>query len=245
MDNNKDKENKIRLIKIAIYLGLIIILIIILKLTNTSFNSKINNNSKTTGQNIQIIENIKNINTDFYTEKIHMTLDDDAITLNYEKVSDIETGIKKYHNNETEYVKYNNTYYKLENDEFTKIDDFVDFDYDKTFTKIENIKKLLELDPNLNEIYKSENLDVIKRSYTIQDAMQIYNEYNNTNILNFSKGNITLEIYYEENKLSHLIINITDLYNFLNDTKYDEIKYKVEIEENKEEDINWLIEKLN
>lgn len=243
MENNeKEKENKIRLIKIAIYLGIIIILIVVLRLTSTSFNSKSN---KTNNNNNEIIEKIKNMNTEYFSEKIHMTLDDDAITLNYEKVSDIETGIKKYHNNETEYVKYNDTYYKLENSDFIKIDNFIDFNYDKTFTKIENIKKLLDLEPVTKEIYRINNLEVITQAYKIEDVIKIYNEANNTDTIKFTDGKITLEIYYEENSLNHITLYITDFYNFINDTKYEEVKYKIEIKENKEEDITWLIEKLN
>lgn len=243
-NNDKEKENKIRLIKIAIYIGIIIILIIVLRLTNTSFNSGINDKTKTSNQNTKIIENIKSINEEYYTEKVHMTLDDDAITLNYEKVSVIETGIKKYHNVETEYVKYNNTYYKLENEEFIKINDFIDFNYDKTFIELENIKKLLELNSTSKEKYNNNDLEVIKNNYSLQDAIKIYNEYNNTNIVKFTEGNIILEIHYKEEKLNHLLIDITDLYNLINETNYEEVKYKIEINENKEEDITWLIEKL-
>ena len=60
----------------------------------------------------------------------------------YEKQKDIFIGKKSYHGEETEFVKYNEEYYVLKNEEFIKNSEFVSFNYDKTFITLDNIKKL-------------------------------------------------------------------------------------------------------
>ena len=170
-------------------------------------------------------------------------MDDDALNLEVQKIKEIEMGVKKYHGEKVEYTKYNNNYYKLENDKFIKLENFIDFNYDKTFMEIANIKKLFSLEGE-KRTYTYDELNVLSTTYDLSDVIKIYNEYNNTNIIKFTNGKVTLEVYYKNEGLAYIIINTTDLYNLINNENQNNVNYKIEIKSNKEEDTSWLIEKL-
>lgn len=239
---NEIDENKKNLIKIGIYGGFLLIIVLLAAFSNRT-NKPNTNNETQLNDNNPIIEQIKNINDKYYTAKIHLTLDDDAETLEYQKLDEIEIGIKKYHGETQEYTKYNNTYYKVENQEFIKIPDFKDFDYDKTFTIPSNIKKLLEKN-GTKSTYKMNDLTVLKIDYKLADVLAIYNQYNNIDIIQYIDGTINLEIYYKEDEIEYIKINITSLYNYLNEKELENVTYKIEIKEDKEEDTSWIIEKI-
>ena len=237
---NKE-ENKNNLIKIIIYTSIFIIAIIILKFTNTNLKKQ---NTTTKKEKNKIIEKIKSINSDFYTEKIHLIMDDDAITLEFEKNKEIYIGIKKYHKQEINYIKHEDNYYTLENDSIKKLNDFKDFEYDTTFINLQNLKDLLNIKKTEN-LYKSENLEILKLTYNINDITEFYNKYNNTNITKQEDGLLTIEIYYNDNELKQIIIDATEFHNFINDSHLENVTYKIELKNKKEEDISWLLEKLN
>ena len=237
MENN---DNKNKLIKIGIYLGIFLIAIIIIIFDKKTPSLK---QTQTPKNNPAIIEKIKEINDNYYTSKIHLILDDDAISLEYEKSANLEMGIKNYHKQKTEYIKKENDYYTFNNGEFTKLNNFKEFDYDRTFSEIKNIKKLLEINDSYTS-YTSQNLNVLKKEINTKEALKIYNEHNNTDLIKYDEGVIYLEIYYKGETINHIKLNITDLYNFLNDESQEKVEYILTFENKKEDDNSWLLEKL-
>lgn len=236
-------ENKKNLIKICLYGGFFLIVLLVLTIMNRTGNT-LNSNGGSQKVDTSILEQIKNLDDNYYSSKVHLVMDDDAISLDYQKINEVEIGVKKYHGENTEYTKYNDLYYKLDNNSFTKLNDFVDFDFDKTFMYVSNLKKLLSLDGNMN-IYNDKELKVLKIDYKINDVLKIYNEFNNIDIIKYSDGIFGLEIYYKDKEISYVIINATDLYNLINDKSLDLVYYKIVFKEEKEEDVSWLIEKLS
>ena len=84
----KLEENKKEIIKISIYLIIIIIIIIFARLSN----NKPNEEQK---ENIEVSNILKNIEENHYKANIHIILDDDALTLEYERINEFEIGKKK------------------------------------------------------------------------------------------------------------------------------------------------------
>ena len=238
-----NEEQKNNLIKIAIYLGILVIIIILIRFGNFD-----NNSSKTkqpNGLTNNIEDKIKEINDLYYTMNIHLITDDDAITLQYQKINNIEIGQKKYHKTITEYTKVDNNYYKLDGDTFIKLNNFIDFEYDKTFLNITNIKKLLDLGDKIITNYEEDKMKLTK-TISLTDVIKIYNEYNNSQIVIYEDGTITLNIIYNnDNELDFIKLDMTDLYNNINKTNLDKIIYKMTITSNKEEDASWILEKIN
>lgn len=240
MDKN---EQKTKLIKLAIYLGIFLVAIIIVLFDrNEKTNSNIKNNNSTTSTP-EIIETIKNLNDDYYASKIHLTLDDDAISLEYERSANLEIGIKKYHKETVEYIKNGSQYYKFDNGEISKLGSFKDFDYDRTFTEPVNIKKLLDLE-STDTSYTNKDLKILKKTINTKDVIKIYNEYNNKNLIKYDEGKIYIEIYYNERTLDNIKLDLTDLYNFLNKEEQEKVEYTLTFENKKEVDNSWILEKL-
>lgn len=243
--NNLDKEEqKKRIIKICIYVGFFIFVIILLRLSNVNKNNTNKDNSNDTGiidNDKKIIDNILNISNDNYEENIYYSMDDDALTLEFQKSKDIIIGTKSYHGIKTTFVNKNNQYYQVDeiNSNLSPINNFNYFEYDKTFIDILNIKKMLNLRVNPT---KEDNKIIYK--YNISDLLSIYNSYNNTTYFDLGKGYVTLEVYYTDNTLNYILINTTDLYNKVNNKDLNEVLYKIKINESNEEDISWLEELL-
>jgi len=241
MDEKEQKENKTRIIKIVIYLGIFLVAILIARLSNGISKNK---TDKVTESTTNIIEKIKNINDNYYKEKVQIILEDDSETLEFEKISEVEMGTKKYHGQTTEYIKYNDEYYDFEDGNFTKLIDFKAFDYDKTFYDLTNIKKILSLETNYTAFTIDEE-NVHKSSYDIKDIFKIYNEYNNEHIMKYKDGLVHVEIHYTNDSINYILINATDFFNILNNTELNSVIYYIEISEEKEQDISWILEKLN
>jgi len=240
MDERKIDKNTI--IKIIICIVVFIIGIIIVRLSSYNTNKKNTENKK---EQTKIEDKIKNMNELYYSSKVYLTLDDDAITLNYEKINDIEVGTKKYHRITTEYTKYNDKYYSFNDGIFTPIYNFTDFEYDKTFIKLENIKKLLDLG-EITEYKNNSYENYITRKIDLKDALKIYNEYNGREVMLYTEGYIYITIYYKEenNDLNYIELNLTDLHNILNKTKEEKVLYKITFKEEKEEDNSFIKDKL-
>lgn len=240
MSDKEKEEQRKRVIKISVYLGLFVLAFIILKL-----NSLTNNNTEEKKQEekntIEVVDFIKNLDENNYEENIYLTLDDDAITLNFQKSNDIYIGVKKYHGENITYIKKENIYYSLNQDDKTlnQMNDFVEFNYDKTFTDISIIKKLLEKD-----ITPTHTNNVVSYKYNIKDILPIYNSYNYTTLIDIGSGYITLDIHHENNILNYILIDITTLYNKINNKEYDQVLYKLTFKQTKEEDISWINELL-
>jgi len=237
----KLNEKQRNLIKIGLYIGGLILIIVIVRLS-TYFTEQ--NYNRVEENNQKLFEKIKNINDDYYSSKVQLILDDDAISLDYEKILTLETGTKMYHGKSTEYIKKDNIYYTFDNGNFNKLVDFVDFDYDKTFINLSNIKRLLDIDSS-SKTYKNDDYYVIKLEYELEDVLPIYNEFNGTNIVKIDDIKITIDVYYKEEKIEFLLINTTDFYNLINDTLLENVIYKISFEPEKEQDISWILDKLN
>lgn len=241
MNEIEKEEQRKRLIKIGIYVGVFVIAFILLKIENLTSNKNNQEVKNEESEAIKVVENIKSISEDNYEENIYLSLDDDAITLNFQKSNNVYIGVKKYHGENITFIKKDNLYYSLNQEEqnVNVLNDFVDFNYDKTFTELSNIKKLLEKDvkPTYYDgrlLYKFNNKDVIS----------IYNNYNNTALIDLGNGYITLDIYHENDNLDYILIDITSLYNKVNNKEYEQVVYKISFKETSEEDISWLDELL-
>lgn len=234
-------ENQKKFIKIGLYIGGLILIVLFLKLSEYSVEK---NNEKLLEFNQSLYETIKNINDDYYSSKVQLVLDDDAISLDYEKLSVLEMGTKKYHGNTTEYIKKDNIYYSFDNGVFQRIENFVDFDYDKTFMNLGIIKKMLNLNKEAKS-FKNDEYQVAKLEYELEEILPLYNEFNNTNVMKMGDVSVTLEIYSNNNKIEFLFVNTTEFYNLINDTDLKNVIYKIEFKLENEEDISWILEKLN
>lgn len=232
----EELKNKNALIKLFIYVGIFIFTIILLRMMN--FNN-IKSNKTIEKENHKIIENIKKINTDYYEMKIHLILDDDAITLNYEKNKDIITGNKKYHGENITYIKKENEYYSFNNGEFQKMQTFEEFNYDKNFITLENIQKILK--QKTKKTVSSDKTIIL--TYNLSEILKIFNY--NIEEKTLEDKTLTLQINYEEDELDYILINITNLYNIINDKELNNVVYNIKIKETEEEDLTWLKEKIN
>lgn len=246
---NNNGENQRTLKKLLLYGGIFAVglFIVIFNRIFGTTQTEQNNNQNQTPIKVEENETLKqlsNINDNFYSMNVHLVLDDDAITLEYQKVDTIEVGMKKYHQEQTEYIKTNDAYYTLENNNFVKTENFIDFDFDKTFINLHNIKKLLEYE---GEYLKNKvgEYNTVKYTYSLKDAIKIYNDYNNTSLIVTGKGNIELTAYYKQEILEYIEIDATDLYNLIENKNLNEVKYKIEVQAEKEEDPSWILEKLS
>ena len=239
MNEEERLEQKKRLIKIGIYLGIFVLAFIILKIESISSNKNSNNNQNQsqTSETPKIIDYIKNLSEENLEESVYYTMDDDALTLNFERSGNIEVGEKRYHGEIVTYIKKENNYYKIneENQTLEPLENFSEFNYDKTFIELSNIKKLLE--KGTNPKYEESK---ISYEFNIKDIISIYNNYNNTSIIAYDNGTITLEIYYTEETLEYLLIDITNLYNKINEKELYQVLYKIEIKSINEEDVSWF-----
>lgn len=249
---NKSEQNQNLLKKFVLYGGIflaglfIVIFNQVFDVQNESQNNNKNNPNPTqnkTEEN-ETLKKLSDINDKFYSMNIHLVLDDDAITLEYQKVDTIEVGMKKYHKEQTEYIKAENTYYIMENNNFIKNDEFIDFNFDKTFIDLTNIKDLLrctgEYAKNTNGIYNT-----LEYTYSLKDIIKIYNNYNNASVIITGKGEIKLTAYYKDETLNYIEIDATDLYNLIENKNLNQVKYKIEVQAEKEEDPSWILEKLS
>ena len=132
---NEEQKN---LLKIIGYIGFFVILIYIarMSLKKTEVIKEENNG-------VNYIKSIIDMSEDFYKMNIHYVMDDDAITLDFEKQNDILIGEKYYHKVVDKFVNYNNKYYVLDNDNFVENASFDSFPYDKTFIDFKNLKELI------------------------------------------------------------------------------------------------------
>ena len=239
MNEEEKLEQKKRLIKIGIYLGIFILAFILLKIESISSNKNSNNNQNQSqiSETPKIIDNIMNLSEDNLEEFVYYTMDDDAITLNFERSGNIEVGEKRYHGENITYIKKENNYYKINEETKTleSLVNFSEFNYDKTFIELSNIKKLLE--KGMNPKYEDSK---ITYEYNIKDIISIYNNYNNTSIIAYDNDTITLEIYYTDETLEYLLINTTNLYNKINEKELYQVLYKIEIKSIDSEDVSWF-----
>lgn len=243
MNKKEDSQNLLK--RFAIYGGIFLVAIFIIIFNRTFDNKDRHNNQKPSEiEENETLKALSKINDKFFSMNIHLILDDDAITLEYQKVDTIEVGMKKYHNEEIEYIKTENDYYTLENNNFVKNNEFTNFNFDKTFINLNNIKELLS---SKGEYTKSKinEYNVIEYTYSLKDIIKIYNNYNDKSIIVTGKGQITLTAYYKEDKLEYFEIDTTDLYNLIENRNLNQVKYIIELQEEKEDDPSWILEKLS
>lgn len=221
--------------KLFIYISFFIVLLIYLRFELQNKETT----KKEPEKEINYTRTINDISTDYYSMNIHTVLKDDAITLSYEKHNNLFIGVKYYHSEITEFVKYNNEYYILNNNEFQKDNAFNSFNFDKTFIDLINLKELI----NLNHTEK-QNSNVIDCTYKLVDVINLYNKINNTNYYTLEDSSFAIKLNLENNKINNITIDMSPLYNSINKNT-DVINYIISIEEIEEQDTSQIIDKLN
>lgn len=223
-------ERKKDLIKLSLYVLFILVLILVVRLS--SKNQK-NNPTNTATQESEVVKFIDNID-ETYISSVHIVLDGDAILLDYEKQGDTVIGKRNYHNKITNYIKKNDVYYEYVNDEIARLDNFDEFVYDKTFTDLDNIKRLFDIDTaNAKVPY----------SYQLSDVLNIYNDINKTNYFVLNKGYVVLDYNLTNDTLS-FTLDLTSLYNLVYEKQEARVTYEVKFTKTDKVDTSWIDEKL-
>ena len=238
------EESKKNLIKLGLYFGAFIILIIVFRFTgiNTTNNATSNNLQEASNEE-NILLNINKLNNDYYKSNVYISLDDDAQTIEYEKKNDILIGVKKYHGESINFIKYNDNYYTYDDDNISKIYDFNYFDYDKTFLDLNNFKSLIELD-STNKKYYLNDAQVLELTFDIRDVLKLYNKINNAEYTTLEKQNIVLKVYSKNTKIEYMILDLTNLYNDIYDANFETVNYKINFDDTEVEDTSWLVSRL-
>lgn len=230
---NEEQKN---LLKIIGYIGFFVILIYIarMSLKKTEVIKEENNG-------VNYIKSIIDMSEDFYKMNIHYVMDDDAITLDFEKQNDILIGEKYYHKVVDKFVNYNNKYYVLDNDNFVENASFDSFPYDKTFIDFKNLKELINT-KTIN-IIKKDNEVIYK--YNLNDFLTTYNKINKTNYYTLEDKSVNIVFIFNNEKINDISIDATPIYNLINNTEYKMIQYKILVEEVSKDDTTWIKEKLS
>lgn len=230
------KEEQKNLLKIIGYIGFFVILICIARMSlNKTEIIKEENNG------VNYIKSIIDMNENFYKMNIHYVMDDDAITLDFEKQNDILIGEKYYHKVVDKFVNYNNKYYVLDNDNFVENASFDSFPYDKTFIDFKNLKKLINT-KTINIIKKDNE---VTYKYNLNDFLTTYNKINKTNYYTFEDKSVNIVFTFNNEKINDISIDATPIYNLINNTEYKMIQYKILVEEVSKDDTTWIKEKLS
>ncbi len=230
---NEDQKN---LLKIIGYIGFFVILIYVARMSlNKTEIIKEENNG------VNYIKSIIDMSEDFYKMNIHYVMDDDAITLDFEKQNDILIGEKYYHKVVDKFVNYNNKYYVLDNDNFVENASFDSFPYDKTFIDFKNLKELINT-KTINIIKKDNE---ITYKYNLNDFLTTYNKINKTNYYTLEDKSVNIVFTFNNEKINDISIDATSIYNLINNTEYKMIQYKILVEEVSKDDTTWIKEKLS
>ena len=230
------KEEQKNLLKIIGYIGFFIILIYIARMSlNKTEIIKEENNG------VNYIKSIIDMSEDFYKMNIHYVMDDDAITLDFEKQNDILIGEKYYHKVVDKFVNYNNKYYVLDNDNFVENASFDSFPYDKTFIDFKNLKELINT-KTINIIKKDNE---ITYKYNLNNFLTTYNKINKTNYYTLEDKSVNIVFTFNNEKINDISIDATSIYNLINNTEYKMIQYKILVEEVSKDDTTWIKEKLS
>ena len=142
-------------------------------------------------------------------------------------------GSRIYHNDTKNYLRYNNCYYEVNGTEFIKLDEFNKLIYDDTFIDINNIIKILDL----KEINSS-------NEYDLKDILNIYNEVNSTSYFDINNKKITLD-YKEDDGVISVILDLTNLYNLVNNKEESSVIYNLSFKEISDRDISFIEGKIN
>lgn len=230
------KEEQKNLLKIIGYIGFFVILIYIARMSlNKTEVIKEENNG------VNYIKSIIDMSEDFYKMNIHYVMDDDAITLDFEKQNDILIGEKYYHKVVDKFVNYNNKYYVLDNDNFVENASFDSFPYDKTFIDFKNLKELINT-KTINIIKKDNE---VTYKYNLNDFLTTYNKINKTNYYTLEDKSVNIVFTFNNEKINDISIDATSIYNLINNTEYKMIQYKILVEEVSKDDTTWIKEKLS
>lgn len=224
------------LYKLIIYI-VIFVLAILIVVFERKDNKAVINTKTDSSEKITKEEFFVDIDNNYYSADIFFYTIDDAISLNYEKNGSVIIGSKKYHNEITNYIYYNNKYY---DNNLKQLDNFNSFIYDQTFIKLETYKELFKL----NYIARKEGNAQILSFYT-KDIISLFNIINNDNNVYFSNDKIDLYIYYNNDKIDYLLLDISKIYNYLYNENKDFSILKISFDKSKKEDISEIIEMLN
>lgn len=227
------KTEEKNIFKILAYIGFFILLFIFLRI---EVNNKQAEPEEKEKNDLSFIDKIEENN---YSLQVQAILKDDAVTLLYEKQKDVFIGIKSYHGEETNFVKYNEEYYVMENEEFIKNSDFVSFNYDKTFITLDNIKKLFNLKHSVTN-----DESIVNAKYSLNDVINLYNEINGTHLYTLEELDFYIYLKMNIDVVEYFIIDMTPLYKLINADLDTDVTYKIKVKTEKETDTNFIISKL-
>lgn len=228
------KTEEKNIFKILAYIGFFILLFIFLRI-------EINNNKRDEPEekeknDLSFIDKIEENN---HSLQVQAILKDDAVTLLYEKQKDVFIGIKNYHSEETNFVKYNEEYYVMGNEEFIKNSEFVSFNYDKTFITLENIKKLFNLKHSVTN-----DGSIVKVKYSLNDVINLYNEINSTHLYTLEEKDFYIYLKMNEETVDYFVIDMSPLYKLISPELDTDVVYKIKVKNEKETDTSFIISKL-
>ncbi len=219
-----EEKNKKEMIFYGVVFGIILILSLITKYTSKENENKNNNdNNSTQSTNTNDEEGLlKSLNNNNYDADLIIIADTDLLNLLIRKENETKELIAKTYRDENQifYIngdkifKYSNNNFIIDNN--SKIYN----NYDKTFMDMDNINELIE--KHTYEIdLKEEDYDIKRYKIEASRVIDIYNDYNKTDLDKRVSGEVILDIYYNKDDLKGLKLDLTNLYQNLN---YDYIK---------------------
>ena len=227
------KTEEKNIFKILAYIGFFILLFIFLRI---EVNNKQAEPEEKEKNDLSFIDKIEENN---YSLQVQAILKDDAVTLLYEKQKDVFIGIKSYHGEETNFVKYNEEYYVMENEEFIKNSDFVSFNYDKTFITLDNIKKLFNLKHSVTN-----DESIVNAKYSLNDVINLYNEINSTHLYTLEEKDFYIYLKMNEETVDYFVIDMSPFYKLISPELDTDVVYKIKVKNEKETDTSFIISKL-
>lgn len=219
-----EEKNKKETIFYGIVFGIILILSLITKFTSKDNENKNNNDNST--QSTNTIDNedglLKSLDNNNYDADLTIIADTDLLNLLIRKESQTKELIAKTYRDENQIFYINgDKIYKYSNNNFILDNSSNIYNrYDKTFMVMVNVNELIE--KHTYEIdLKEEDYDIKRYKIEASRVIGIYNDYNKTDLNKRVSGEVILDIYYNEDTLKGMKLDLTNLYQNLN---YDYIK---------------------
>ena len=240
----KDKNEKIVLTKnnfILIIIILVLGVVVALYLANLLSNMTEEKYEKS----ISVSERLSNIK-DNYNIKVTKIQNDESVSMNVS--CDENVCIYKSDSfNSKEIIKYNSKYYTLsnfddmENAELVKINDSeVDDIFNSKYYDLELIKSIIEVSSR----EKSENSNILVNVSLVRYLKEynyLYNEINKTDL----DTNINITITNGISNIRSISIDYKDIDNYFNNTNYDVLTYKIDIDSVNNVDYSFLREYID
>ncbi len=223
---------------------IILIVAVIMKFADTPKESTNANNNDKSGSNEKILEKnlLEELSENNYDADLTIIADTDLLNLLIRKESETKELISKTYRGENNiyYINASKIYKAVNNQFILEEKSNIYNNYDTTFINIENIHELInqhtyELD------LKEEEYDIKRYKIEAKKVIEIYNEYNNADIIKRVSGEVILDIYYDKDNLKGLKLDLTNLYENLN-FDYRKVIYTYEFDNFNKIDIDGFIE---